>query len=289
MIETATNDEAAQIVPGFCPETDPPNILVKARRHLEVATNEFYLALQRFELWRVLAYEKSIPERLGRSYAGGGYMQVRSAIFEALLVTLTRMFDKGARGKEPLSLKNISQSLCKPEVQTYIARIRLAEALDFPRPVALVTELGDADRAQFEQDAEAKPCKAAERTKGEFAALVRLQRALKKRSRFDQAQERLHRLRDTEIAHRDLQPAATTVARPMYRDLDTLFGAAAVLIRRMNKLAFNNRDINYPTFSQTARLRALAFAAGLRAESPAEQRELAREIRPCRSARIPPT
>lgn len=64
----------------------------------------------------------------------------------------------------------------------------------------------------------------------------------------------------------------------MYRDLDTLFGAAAVLIRRMNTLG-RNLDINYADFSQRAQLRARAFAAGLRAESPEERRAFGRAIR----------
>ena len=257
-------EEAAQIVPDYSPKTVPPRILTDATRHLEVATNEFYLALQRFEIWRVLAYNKDLVERLGKGYATGGYISVRSAIFEALLITLTRMFDQGARGRQPLSLRNICNDICRPEARTYVVDLRAAVARDFPARLGLVTPLGEADRAHFEELAQADACRASERANGEFVALVRLQRALG-RPRIAQALARLHRLRDTEIAHRDLEPTATTLARPMYRDLDTLFGAAAVLIRRMNILG-RNLDINYANFSQRARLRARAFAVGLRAE-----------------------
>ena len=74
-------EEVAQIVPHCSPKT-VHLILVDATRHLEVATNEFYLALQRFESWRVLAYNKDRVERLGEGYATGGFISVRSAILK---------------------------------------------------------------------------------------------------------------------------------------------------------------------------------------------------------------
>ena len=189
-----------------------------------------------------------------KGFANSGYLSVRSAVFEALLVTLTRMFDRGARGRQSLSLKNISIALCRPEVRTYIVDVRAAERRDFPSRVGLLAELGMAERAQLAKDAEADACAAAERAYGEFAALCRLQCALDK-PRIAQALVRLHGLRNTEIAHRDLQADATTITRPNDRDLDTLFGAAAVLIRRTNALG-RNLDINYLT-SRSGRACAL--------------------------------
>jgi hypothetical protein len=43
--EIGAEEEVAQIVPNHSPKTAPLRILTDATRHLEVATNEFYLAL----------------------------------------------------------------------------------------------------------------------------------------------------------------------------------------------------------------------------------------------------
>jgi hypothetical protein len=283
------SDEVATIVPTHVPTDGRPEALNVANRHLEVATNEFYLALQRFHIWCVLAYDEHLVERLGRGYATGGYLQVRSAIFEALVIALTRMFDKDVRGKRPLSLKNICRDLCLPEVRAYVVQQRTAVQLDFPARLALVTPLSDEDRAIFEATAQGDAANAEVRANMEFEALIRLGRALKK-PRIRDALARLHQLRNTEVAHRDLEPNAAALSRPIYRDLDTLFGAAAVLIRRMNLLGRNIGD-SYAEFSDRARLRALTFAAGLRAETVEERRALMDEIRRARRhpKRPPPT
>src|SRR6185312_17290826 len=97
--------EHAAIIPPHEPDTEPPPVLARAQRHLATATNEFRLALQRFEIWNVLAYDRELAGRLDKGFAAGGYLAVRSAVFEALLITLTRMFDQGARGRTSLSLK----------------------------------------------------------------------------------------------------------------------------------------------------------------------------------------
>ena len=274
---TVDGDEVAAIVSSHAPTRVPPRILANVTRHLEVATSEFNLALQRFEIWRVLAYDRQLIERLGKGYATGGYLAVRGAMFEALLLTLTRLFDQRSRGRTPLSLKNICNDLCRPEARAYVVALRSDDALDFPARLCLVVPMSEAARRQFEENARVDASCAAAKAEGEFSALIRLQRALAK-PRIADALARLHRLRDTEIAHRELEPAKATVARPMYRDLDTLFATVAVLIRRMNILG-RNLDVNYALFAQNARLRALAFAAGIRAESPEERRAFRREIR----------
>jgi hypothetical protein len=267
---------AATIVPPYSPTGEAPAILEIARRHLEVATDQFYVALQRFQIWRVLAYDERVIARLGKGFATGGFLSVRSAIFEALLMTLTRMFDQGSRGKLPLSLKKICNDLCGLEVREFIAHQSSAEQRDFPARLALVEPLIDADRAIFEAQARIEAAQAKERINREFTALIRLKRAFN-RPRIRDAMARLHQQRDTEIAHRDLEPV-TMLPRPMYRDLDTLFGAATVLLRRMNRIG-RNLDMNYGEFSYRAQLRALAFANGLRAETIEERRAISNEIK----------
>jgi hypothetical protein len=147
---------------------------------------------------------------------------------------------------------------------------------DFPDRSGLFSLMGEVERTAFEAQTKKNAADVERKANQAFDALVRLRRSFKK-PRIRDALDRLEHLRNTEIAHRDLAPAAT-LSRPMYRDLDTLFGAAAVLIRRMNNLA-RDVDINYADFSYRARLRALAFVQGVRAKTPAERHALRREIR----------
>ncbi len=170
--DTNPADDIAGLGPPALPEPGPPQILTDAAGHLEVATSEFYLALQRFELWRVLAYDPVLVQRLGKGFATAGYISVRSAIFEALLLTLTRMFDPGARGRRPLSFKTICNDVCRPEVRAYVAGLRSADARGFPARLGLVTPLDDADRKIFEESAEEEACRATQRADREFNALV---------------------------------------------------------------------------------------------------------------------
>lgn len=272
---TCEETDRASIIPA--PLTAPPSVLEVAKQHLEVATNEFYIALQRFYIWRVLAYDCRLVERLGKGFATGGYINIRSAMFEVLLITITRMFDQGARGRQPLSLETLCNAICRPESRTFVISMRSAVMRDFPERSGLSSLIGETERAAFEAQAEKDAAAAEKKATQEFNALVRLQRALRK-PRIRDALARLEHLRNTDVAHRDLAPVATTLSRPLYRDLDTLFGAAAVLIRRMNVLA-RDLDINYADFSHRARLRALAFVQGIRAETPAERQALQHEIR----------
>jgi hypothetical protein len=125
-----TDDEVATIVPSDVLMSPKPEILETAIRHLEVATDQFYLAMQRFHHWRVLAYDSRLVERLGKGYATGGFLSVRGAIFEALLISLTRMFDQGVRGRHPLSLRNICRVMCRPEIREFIVRQQSADRPD---------------------------------------------------------------------------------------------------------------------------------------------------------------
>jgi hypothetical protein len=274
MMQGADNEMGA-IVPQHVEAREKPKTLETAGLHLEVATSEFNVALQRFHIWRALAYDRELIERLGKGYAATGLMQVRTAVFESFLITLTRMFDQGARGRTPLSLGNVN--LCRPEIREYISNERASSFLSFPARLALVEPLGDEDRAIFEAQAEQEAARSREHTERDFRVLTRLQRSLNK-PRIRDALARLNRIRDTEIAHRDLDPSATTLSRPFYHDLDILFGAAAVLIRRMNRLG-RNVDINYEDFSYRAQLRARAFVVGLRAETIDERRAISEEVR----------
>jgi hypothetical protein len=269
------NHEIAAIVPSYVQTREKPATLETAVNHLEVATTEFYVALQRYHIWQALAYDESLVARLGKGYAAAGFTQVRSAIFEAFLITLTRMFDQGARGRTPLSFGNIN--LCRPEIREYIANERAEGLLNLPAQLALVEPLDNEDRAIFEARAEQDAARSRERTEREFMALTRLLRALNKPC-IRNTLARIGRLRDTEIAHRDLDPSATTLSRPLYRDLRILFEAAAVLIRRMNQLG-RNTDINFEDFSYRAQLRAQSFVVGPRAETVEERRDISDGIR----------
>ena len=269
------NHEIGAIVPSCVQTHKKPATLEAALIHLEVATKEFYVALQRYHIWQVLAYDESLVARLGKGYAAAGFTQVRSTIFEAFLITLMRMFDQGARGRTPLSLGNIN--LCRPEIRDYISNERAEGLLSLPAQLALVEPLDNEDRTIFEARAQQDALRSCERTERDFSALTRLQRALNK-PRIRNALARVGRLRDTEIAHRDLDPSATPLSRPLYRDLRILFEAAAVLIRRMNRLG-RNTNINFEDFSYRAQLRAQSFVAGLRAETVEERRDISDRIR----------
>ncbi|MBS1058036.1 hypothetical protein [Gluconobacter kondonii] len=96
----------------ICLAADEPAEVKALRPVLEQATEALYEALQRYEMWRVLAQDEALHSRLGQqSFAHKGFFQLRGMVFDALVVALTRMFDRPMNGHNPLSLVSLGKSV----------------------------------------------------------------------------------------------------------------------------------------------------------------------------------
>ncbi|MFT9366802.1 MAG: hypothetical protein ABF572_14805 [Gluconobacter sp.] len=90
---------------GIEPAAGEPSEVKTLRPVLERATEDLCEALQRYEMWRVLAQDGALHARLGQgSFARKGFFRLRGMVFDALVVAMTRMFDRPMKGRNPLSL-----------------------------------------------------------------------------------------------------------------------------------------------------------------------------------------
>ncbi len=133
------------------PAADEPAEIKELRPVLIQATEALYKALQRYEMWRVLAQDGALHSRLEqRSMAREGFFQLREMVFDALVVALTRMFDRPMNGHTPLSRLLLGTNVTNAKVQAYVADRRAQDRLTFPARLSACSPLSPEDRVVFE-------------------------------------------------------------------------------------------------------------------------------------------
>lgn len=244
-----------------------------AERELRVANRELIALLHQVALWRAMAYDRELPNRLGKSYAARGFLTTRTALLNGAVLSISRLFD-GTRTS--LHLNRTFSCLLKPEGAAWLRERRVTGFRDLPAV--------DQDGQPWREEVWAVLQSMAERDAA--GAAIRFDEELKE---FKQAKRRftagdagaalarLQELRDKEIAHTDLQPEWAT-SRPKLADLDIVLDALKELLARANRLC-TGLDINTETFSQTAEMAARCFIASLRMETPEERRAARTGIR----------
>ncbi|MXP65940.1 hypothetical protein E0493_21570 [Roseomonas sp. M0104] len=128
-MSSTVSTEAASPDLGPAPEperilpADAPAKLEVAARELRRANQELVALVHQIALWRALAYDRGLAERLGRSYAAQGFLTARSASLNGVVLSISRMFD-GTR--TALDLNATFNRILKPRNAT-VDRKRAAQ------------------------------------------------------------------------------------------------------------------------------------------------------------------
>src|SRR5579863_10450398 len=73
-------------------EIDDPQI-VSLKEHVTAAQQEFDLAVAFHEVWKPMAYDKDLLNRMGTSYATQAFAVVRTALRREMLLAMMRLWD----------------------------------------------------------------------------------------------------------------------------------------------------------------------------------------------------
>lgn len=251
------------------PSSPPAESECKIKQHIQTATDALHEALQRREMWRVFAQDKELHRRLGaRSLARDGFFELRRMVFDALVVALTRMFDKPSKRHRPLSILALCEEVDKPEIRADVAERREADRKRCETVRSRSASLSDADREIIARSGRAEALDVKRQVEGEFDALLAEAKMLENvASSQQQALSRLKQLRNKLIAHRDMDFDHAITAT--YQDLETVFTAASSLLRQVANLV-DGRGPNI-AIDWAARERAKCLVAGMRAETREER------------------
>jgi AbiU2 len=176
--------------------------IVSLKEKVRAAREEFDLAVAFHEAWKPAAYDEDLRTRIGRSYAANTFLVVRAALRREMLLALMRLWDKSPGG---IRMDSVGATLRDKHVIAALAadravRMRVAESEDQMR-----RDLEELARAAV-----------AIISKYESRGTVR---------------EKLKRLRDERLAHRQTDDAAVAEAdatseeiEAFYQDMSDLIG-----------------------------------------------------------------
>ncbi|MFT9366087.1 MAG: hypothetical protein ABF572_11125 [Gluconobacter sp.] len=202
-----------------------PLLLQSAQDALEEARDAFHQARKYLELWRVLAQDEALHDRMGQhSMALGGFVTLRCAVTDALILAILRMFENNSNGSHSLSFARICNDLSDPMVQSYLTDWRIRERQPIPAAFGMALPLDAESEAEFrrrQKDTEQNTRNVIQARFDELAALKVQLNAMN----TTEAIKRLKFIRDKEVAHRDLQRNPTE-DRATYGDIEALFNLA---------------------------------------------------------------
>ncbi|GAB6966841.1 hypothetical protein JCM25156A_08780 [Komagataeibacter kakiaceti JCM 25156] len=204
---------------------DRPLKLKSAQNALEEARNAFHQARKYMELWRVLARDDALHDRMGQySMALGGFFTLRWAVTDALLLAILRMFEADSKGDRSLSFIRICKNLADPTVQTYLKDWRVRERRPTPAKFGMALPLDAKSEAKYRSYLKTDEQNTMDGIQARFDELTTLQGELETPN-TTWVIKRLKFIRDKEVAHRDLErnPADD---RATYKDFETLFDLA---------------------------------------------------------------
>ena len=214
---------------------DDPKILA-VRESVEAAQQEFDMAVMFHETWKPTAYDNDLHRRMGDSYATNTFNVLRVARRREMLLALMRLWDTP---KHALRLEHIARALRDRDVISALAMDRV------PFPEAI-----DQMKEDFAQRAE------------EVITLIDKY----SRSGSDYAvRDKLRRIRNERLAHRDMIVAAATGPSATDQEIEAFYLANSEIVRLLlsvvKALTYNPAETG-EVFSRYAAY----FWAGVRGE-----------------------
>jgi AbiU2 len=202
----------------FAMDINDPKIAL-LRTAVSAAQQEFDLAVTFHELWKPAAFDKTLHERMGVSYATNAFHVVRLALRRETLLALMRLWDTSAKA---LRLDEVARTLQDSKVVTAVAEDR-------------ASRLGFGDVAQaVRRDLQTKADEA-----------LRIIDQYSRKGSKHSIIESLRTLRHERLAHRKLATAAPSVDHTdddierLYQDMARL---VSVLLSLVNGMAYNPQE-----------------------------------------------
>jgi hypothetical protein len=101
-------------------EIDDP-LIEKLKSIVSAAYEEFDLGIAFFEVWKPMAYDEALHQRMGRSYATQGFRIIHTALRRELLFALIRLWDTN---KQAVRMTLIKEIIENPQVIDALAEDR---------------------------------------------------------------------------------------------------------------------------------------------------------------------
>lgn len=202
----------------FAMDINDPRIAL-LRTAVSAAQEEFNLAVTLHELWKPAAFDKTLHERMGVSYATNAFHVVRVALRRETLLALMRLWDTNAKA---LRLDEVARVLRDSKVITALAEDRASRLC-----------IGDVVQA-VRRDLQTKA--------GEALQIID---QYSRNGTKHRILESLRTLRHERLAHRKLATAASSLdhtdddIESLYQDMARL---VSVLLSLVNGMAYNPEE-----------------------------------------------
>lgn len=210
------------------------------REKVSAAREEFDMAVSFHEAWKPAAYDDTLHERLGVSYASQTFLVIRSALRREMLMALMRLWDKN---KNAVGMKRLAETLRNEDVIDALAVDRAAK---FGGEAYVVKEM----RQLLQQKAD--------------DAIGLIDQYVNGGVRYT-VFENLKTLRDEHLAHRQTTPTKAPGAGTADDEIETFYQDTLKVVKLL--LSVVNADAYDPT--ETAKVHshyATLFWAAVRGE-----------------------
>lgn len=219
-------------------------------------------AYRLWELWAIAARDRPLLDRLGKSVATQGFIEIRNSLHRSLVLTLARMWDKRP---DSLSIQRLIADIGSDPVKS-ILTVRRTQARDFTHELKLANpEISEEALATLARDIAAKIPGIIADLDGEVETLTTAHKTVD----ASVPSTNIRTLRNKRIAHHDLGGIEAGQTAKI-GDEQRLLDETGDLIQKLGGLL--GIDPNFEPMRRSARIAAILFWAPVRAETLAERR-----------------
>jgi hypothetical protein len=206
------------------------------RAKIEAAQQEFDLAVAFHEVWKPAAYDEGLHKRMGASYSTHAFLVVRTALRREMLLALMRLWD---RGEKPVGMEFIGETLGNEHIMNALA-------------IGRARIVGSEDQVRQEL------CQRAAET-------IALIKKYSSGGSHYAVREKLKKLRDKLLAHRETGPGAVTGPDASDEEIEAFYQDMSELVRLLLSLV---KGLAYhpAEAAEVYRHYATLFWAGVRGE-----------------------
>lgn len=180
------------------------NELVTGIRHLFIATDSVRMLTYRYASWIEFHENQELLHRLGNSYAVGGLRSLRLAIFEAIVVSITRLICTTGSKYNSLSLQKICNCLLKPKIKEKLICYHIKATSSFPARYGMVAPKNNQEKIILDNLTQNTISQQKVAIEQSFKKLTNLKKRLNHRD-TKEALDRIDTARNKMIAHFDIE------------------------------------------------------------------------------------
>ena len=243
------------------PHTTDDDALKSVTDRFVLLSGHMTEAYRLWELWSIAARDKPLLDRLGKSFASSGFIEIRNSIHRSLVLTLARMWDKRS---DSLSIRRLIADIGSDPVKS-ILTARRTQARDFTHKLKIIDpEISEEALAALAKDIAAEIPGIIADVDREIETLTTAHKTVD----ASVPSTHIRTLRNKRIAHYDLGGIEAGQTAKI-GDEQRLLEETGDLIQKLGGLL--GIDPNFEPMRRTARLAAILFWAPIRAETRAER------------------